>query len=492
MEILDSSQMYYEDNYTIKNYIPSILLMERASYSFYEVLKEEINIENKKILVVCGSGNNGGDGFAIARILKADILFIGNTENFSNETKLNFDIAKKLNLKFVNNIENYNIIIDAIFGIGLNKEISGKHYEIIEKINNSNSYIASVDISSGVNASDGKIMGIAVKSDLCVSFHKAKLGHFLYPARNYYKKLIIKDIGIPYNINYEKNIKRETLKKENIILKNRNPNIHKGMTGKVLIIAGSLGMSGAAYMSATSCLNAGAGVITLAIPKSINHILEEKTTEIMTLALAEMNNCISYEAYDEIENFINKFDIDTVLIGPGLRRNNETMELVNEIIKNYNGNIILDADGLYAVKDNLSIIKNKNIILTPHYGEFLALLNKKEIDNKLKEAENFALKYNINLVLKGADTIITNGRETYINTSGNPGMAVAGMGDVLAGMISSFASQGQNLMEASKNAVYIHGYTGDKLLEEIAEEGIKPSLIMEKLPYIMKEFKRFF
>lgn len=498
MKIVSSSEMREAEKYTIDNILPSILLMENAAEKTVNVIRNEIlDLSEKDVIVVCGSGNNGGDGFAVARKLSAytrsvKIKFIGNFEKLTEDAKLNYNAAKKFEIEFTENAEfkNFDIIVDAVFGTGLSKEITGEYSEIIERINSSGKKIVSVDIPSGVSADNGKIMGCSVKADITVTFQFAKLGHFLYPGRDMCGKLFIEDISIPKSIIEQINLKREAVVKDEIVLKERERNINKTTAGKVIVIAGKKGFSGAAYMSGESALRMGAGLVWLAVPEGINTILECKTTEIITVPLPEgkEGNLIE-ESFEKIEKTVRENKIDTVLIGPGLGREEETQKLVKIVIENIDAKFIIDADGLYALRECMDILRKKECIITPHEGEFERITGKK-IVNRTNDAESLADKYGITVVLKGPDTIITDNRKTYINTSGNPGLAKGGSGDVLAGVIAALISRGYSLIESAKYGVYIHGYTADKIAEKKSMESITAEDVIENIGKVIKEFER--
>lgn len=491
MKIHNSKTAQDADRKAIENYIPGILLMERAASNIYMKLIENYgSVKNKKIIVVCGTGNNGGDGFAVARYLFSDaevsILVCGDTEKITGDAKINYEICKKMGMNIVESFDRqYDIVIDALFGTGLSRNIDGEYAEIIKKINDSGSYIVSVDIPSGLSADTGKICGTAVIANLTVTFHRGKAGHFIYPGRQNTGKLEITDIGIIENDIYGN---LNAVNSNDIKLKDRNPVMHKGDSGKVLIIGGSVGMSGAVCMAASGALRAGAGLITVAIPKSIATIVASKNNEIMTLPLSENEDgTISLKAIQEILEYISKTNPDCVVIGPGMGRNINTIALARKLIDSIKCTKIIDADALYAIKDDAAALKNKRCILTPHMGEFERMSNLTE--NKIEDALNFAKRTGTVLVLKGADTITTNGENVFINTSGNPGMAVGGMGDILAGIIGSLSAQGYGEMEAAYYGVYLHGYCADILEKEIAQESITPTGIVEIMGKAIKELK---
>ena len=496
MKIVSSQEMREAEKYTIAEILPSVILMENAAEKVVQVMKSEYSdLAEKNIVVVCGEGNNGGDGFAVARKVlpfakSVKILFCGDSTKLSEDAELNYRASQKFGIEFIekSEFEKYDIIVDAIFGTGLSREITGNLKEIIENINSSNKKVVSVDIPSGVSADTGKTLGCSVKADITVTFQYAKYGHFLYPGREFCGKLFIEDISILESL--VKGLKREAVMKSEIYLKRRENSINKTTAGKVLIIAGKIGFSGAAYMSSESCLRAGAGLVWLAVPKSINDILENKTTEVITLSFEDgADGNLTENCFDKIEKFIKLNRINTVLIGPGLGREEETLKLVRRVIENIDAKFIVDADGLYAVKECMEILKKKEVIITPHEGEFERITGKK-IVNRVEEAESLADKYGITVVLKGADTITTNGKKSYINTSGNAGLAKGGSGDVLAGMISAFVSRGYSLEEAAKYGVYIHGYTADVIAENNSLESITATDLINNLGMVMKEFER--
>ncbi|BDU50163.1 NAD(P)H-hydrate dehydratase [Haliovirga abyssi] len=509
MKIYSSDQMKNIDFETIKKYIPGNILMEHAGIETVRIIEKKIqNLSEKKVIVLAGAGNNGGDSFVVARglsskVSKLDIYFIGEEEKLSEDSRLNYNICKKLNLNFIKNFEElmelnekfkYDIIIDGIFGIGLNRNVIGEHYNLISFVNNlKNKFVISLDIPSGVNSNTGEIQKIGINADLTIAYHGGKLGHFLYPGREYRGKLSIVDIGIPNIVESEDDLDDiyEIIKKEDIKFKIRNKNIHKGNAGKVVCIGGKTGFSGAIYMASEAALNSGSGLVYSIIPKGINTILEQKSTETITVPIGDEKREY-FRAIDYVEtiNFINEIKPDVIILGPGIGREEETINYILKLLNEINDiNIVLDADGLYAIKDDLAILYGKNIIMTPHMGEFKRII-KSDIKNKLEKAKLFSENYGVITVLKGADTIISNGKKTYINLTGNPGMATAGTGDVLAGIIASFVGQGYNRLEASKISVFLHGYIGDKIAEYESEEGVTANKIIKKIGECIKDIKK--
>ena len=466
-------------------FIPSILLMENAALACVNFIKT-LNVH--RIGIFCGKGNNGGDGFAIARQLIRlgyDVhVFLVLDTAFSGDALINYNILKNTNAKITaitdtELLEYYisasDLTVDAIFGTGIHGEIGGMAREVITAINNYSKAILSVDIPSGVNADTGEVLSVAVKADYTVTFAAYKLGMFLYPGADYTGEIYISDISIPDYI-IEKSpsdiyLTDSAYAKK--LLPERKNNSHKGDYGKVFILGGSIGMTGAVALSSQSSLVSGAGLVTLGIPKSLNSVMEVKLTEVMTYPLPEISGMLSDDAYTLVSEKINSSDI--LLFGPGIGRNESTQKLLFKILKNSQIPIIIDADGLYLLSEHLDILSscNSNLILTPHEMEFARLLNK-NIDevraNRLELSKEFATQYGVTLVLKGHHTIATapDGRQ-YINPTGNPGMATGGSGDVLAGMIAAFAASLPDETNAAVLSVYIHGLAGDIALENSNE-----------------------
>ena len=461
--------------------IPSIVLMENAAISFVK----HINEKNNNFLVICGKGNNGGDGYAIARQLFAKgkniKIFCISNENMSNDCAVNYEICKNMGIEIFYEIEkldklllNTDVIIEGIFGTGLNSEIKGIYYQIIEKINltSNDKIIYSIDIPSGINGDTGEIMGIAVKSDVTVSFVTYKKGFLNLEIKDYLGKVIIENIGLnENNISHlvdEYYLTSKMIKNSHI---ERNENSHKGEFGKVLIFAGSSGFYGAGNIVAKSCVRSGAGLTTVITDKN-NFSLNIYVPEAMSFPI-DFDN-IS-ENFAKLENEI--LESDVIAIGPGIRKTSEALSIFEKLIsfeKNHKGKVIklvLDADALNLLAENMELfekIKNRSV-LTPHLIEFSRLtgLSPEKInENKFEIVKDFAQKYGITLLLKGRNTIITNGKTLFVNSTGNSHMANGGMGDCLTGIICSLAGQKYNLLQSACIAAYLHGKIADELIKE--------------------------
>lgn len=481
--------------------IPSILLMENAALACVEELKNDFNLSLCKVAIFCGKGNNGGDGLAIAKHLyNAGIdvnVYLVNGNEFTGDAKINYDIVNAMDisvdtitdtddLKYV--IRSYDVVIDAILGTGIKGDVRGDVFDVIKLINENARYVLSVDVPSGINSDNGEICGICINADKTVTFAAYKIGMFMYPAADSTGEIVVAPISIPKTViesqNLQINVTDNEFIREN--LPKRSNNSQKSDYGKVLIIAGSRGMTGAAYLASEAALKSGAGLITLACPESINAVLENKTTEVMTLPLSDNNGYFSSSAYSEIINKIDSFD--AVLIGPGLGRTDDVQEFVKTVIKNCDVPVIVDADALYAVAQEKDILRDCtcDLIFTPHAMEMSRLtgLDISYIEeNRIQVSKEFSEETGAVLLLKGHHSIVTAPSLTqYINSTGNSGMASGGSGDVLAGIIASFVARGVDTAIASAMGAYIHGMAGDIAKEYYGEESLSANNILECLP----------
>ena len=497
MRIATSEIMRKIDSYCINELkIPGILLMENAA------LKVIKNLELDKynsFCVICTKGNNGGDGFAVARHLhilnkKIEVFLVGDKDGMSPDCKVNYDILKKIGVKInkVNNIEDINnlresieknqVTIDSIFGTGLSRNVEGIYDSVISIINENSKYIISVDVPSGFDSNTGKVLGNCIRANKTVSFQLYKRGFLNYHTDGLTGKIVVEDIGIPESaINKFHNnefIMDEWMIKNN--MKIRGKYSYKGDYGRILIVAGSSGFTGAAYICAQGAVKSGAGLVTLCCSKEIQPILSSKLVESMT---------ISFDEKDKIKEIIEKSD--AIAIGPGMGDNQSTFELLEYIINNSTKPVVIDADGINVLKNRLDILMNKKcqIILTPHLGE-MSKITGLDIDyikeNRLEVSKKIAKDYNVIVLLKGYNTIITDGNTTVINPTGNSAMASGGMGDCLTGMIASFIGQGYKPMIAAYIAAFIHGYCGEELSRDMF--CVNASHILESLPFVIKKF----
>ncbi|MBC2714703.1 MAG: NAD(P)H-hydrate dehydratase [Desulfobacteraceae bacterium] len=508
MHLLTADEMREMDRQTIESFgLPGRVLMENAGRGAARVLmKKYPDLSSKRVAIAAGRGNNGGDGFVIARYLAhagihVTVYLLSESSHLAGDAADNFNLLAPLNItvKEITSEENFNqvksemahhhIWVDAILGTGLNSEVKSFFKSVINYINRLNRPVLSVDIPSGLHTDSGKPCGTCIRADITATFAFPKIGHILLPGAVYSGELYIIDIGIPPHIVENVPPQHHLISKDTIkqLIRPRACDIHKGGTGHVLVIAGSPGKTGAAVLTAMSALRTGAGLVTLGIPKSLNPIVESQAVEIMTVPLPETETGMhSDETIETILGLLE--DKKCLALGPGMGTDTKTKQLVHFLIKECPVPMVIDADGLNNLAENPDILHSRKseIILTPHPGEMARLVNttpKDVQENRMAFAKEFATNYNVHLVLKGARTLTAHpDGHICINPTGNPGMASAGMGDVLTGMIAGFLSQGYSSRAATQLAVYLHGDAADKLAAQKGPYGYIASDIMDKLP----------
>ena len=499
MKLSRSFQMKEMDKKAIETGIPDIVLMENASIkSLYEIKKRYENINGALCVAFVGVGNNGGDALAISRHLHNNganvfIYMLTSEDKLNSSPKINFEIIKNMGIqyKFVENEDDFNeeivkesdIIIDGIFGIGLSRNVEGIFKKAIELINSSSAFVVAVDIPSGIKADTGEVMGSAVEADLTPTFALAKPGHFLYPARDYIGELEVVDITTPKNIIDEFDASFYAITEEDVLIEQREPNSHKGTYGHLNIIGGSSGKSGAVILASKAALNCGVGLVSSTIPDSINTAFEAHLLEAMSYPAKSQNGMFLDSDIDSILSFAK--DKDAIAFGMGLGISNETKKLTKSILK-INKPLLIDADGINCLAEHVELLKarKETTILTPHPKEFSRLVNKTTkdvLENRLEIAKDFAKEYGVILVLKTADTIIaTPDGKVYINTSGNPGLATGGSGDVLSGMIGAFLASGYSGLQSAINGVFLHGLAADIAIDDgITYESLMPTDVID-------------
>ncbi|MFO7553998.1 MAG: NAD(P)H-hydrate dehydratase [Desulfobacterales bacterium] len=513
MYLVTADEMREMDRLTIESFgLPGRILMENAGLGATRFFLERYkNIENKRIGIVAGRGNNGGDGFVIARYLAQKGMRV-TVYLLSEKQKVEGDAAANLNLLFPLKIPvieipdpkslsahktamlHEAIWIDAILGTGLRSDVKGFYKKIIDFINQSNKPVFAVDIPSGLNSDTGQPCGTCIRADATATFAFAKTGHFLFPGADYTGNLKIVDIGIPPHIASNVGPLQHLLTPDLIrtVFQPRPLDAHKGHTGHLLVVAGSPGKTGAAAMTATSAMRAGAGLVTLGIPASLNAVLEVQVTEAMTEPLPETREGILGAAsFNRIMDLLS--DRKCLTLGPGLGTAPETKTLVYRLLQESKKPIVIDADGLNSLVGCTNILKNLDvpIVLTPHPGEMSRLTGTTAADvqkDRIRCARDFSNKYNVHVVLKGARTVIAHpdGR-VFINPTGNPGMASGGMGDVLTGIIGGFITQGHSPELAAHAGVYLHGAAADFLAENRGPFGYLATDVMNALPEMIKK-----
>ncbi len=500
MKIANVKQMQNMDRSAVENYqIPELLLMENAGLAVTGVISDYIEIPDTSFLVVCGLGNNGGDGFVIARELysrkgQVSVAIIGDPANYSGVAQQNYDILQALPIEntAVESADDLSVllhsssvIVDAIFGTGITRKVEGRYAEIINSINQAGKTVVSVDIPSGINGDNGQIMGVAVQADFTITFGLPKLGNILYPGYNNCGDLYISHISFPPELYQDDNMVVEF--NQWTELPDRDPAGHKGSFGDTLIIAGAASYYGAPHFAANSFLKAGGGYARLAAPETVIKTIAAEGSEIVFLPQKETESgSLALSNLDNLIQVARKADF--VIIGPGISLDSETCELVCELVKTISVPLLIDGDGLTIISQQLQLIKDRKAptVLTPHLGEMARISDSTvaEINsNPIGILQKSARELDAYIVMKGAHSLVgnPNGKIT-INMSGNSGMATAGSGDVLTGTIAAAFGLGLELEKAVCKGVFLHGLAGDLAAEEIGIDGITATDILNFLP----------
>lgn len=484
--------------------IPGLILMENAAHGVFEAIREEI--QPCSVQVFCGTGNNGGDGFAVARILIANgydvqVIVLGDTKKLPADAATNYSFFEE-NGEYCRVIQSETdfeelaqaeVYVDALFGTGLTRDVSGIYATAIEHINAQDSLVVSVDIPSGIHAESGAVMGVAVEADITVTFQYPKIGHFLFPGREYAGELQVVRIGVDEgsDVPLQSNVCVYESDDEDMCLGQRDLNTNKGSYGRLLLVAGSYGMAGAAVLSARAASRAGAGLVTLASCKEVVDVLQQNVPEATCVPLPGKNGSISGEAAGELERLLE--GKTAVAMGPGLGSGDSVAAVIGALITNYDITKVIDADAINALAGHMEFLDHMKgeAILTPHPKEFSRLsgLELQEIlQNPLKAAVDFAVEYEVTLVLKGSTTIIADqfGNATLVCV-GTPGMAKGGSGDVLTGIIAGFAAQGKDPYEAALAGVYIAGMAGERAAELEGEYSMTPMDAVNSIGYAIDQ-----
>lgn len=490
----NASQMKAADTYTIqeKN-ISSLTLMERAAAACVDVMEQrQIDISNP--CVVCGSGNNGGDGFAIARMLlekgtSPKVCFLGQKEHCTGETAHQMALFEKAGGVVGNRYEagEYSVVIDALLGVGLSRPVEGTYQECIEAMNTSGGQKVAVDVPSGISATSGEVLGVAFRADMTVTFQEEKLGLVLYPGREYAGAVVRADIGIDTGKMAEDKEMTCALETADIwrMLPKRLPDSHKGTYGRALIIAGSRGMAGAAYLSALAAYKVGAGLVQI-------YTSEDNRTILQTLLPEAIISC--YDFYDERELIQLIRQADVISIGSGIGTSEKSRKILQTTLEYTQVPCVVDADGLNLLSEHMRYLRDlphDRFIFTPHMKE-MSRITRTSVDElkreKMEWLSRFTNEYPVTCVLKDARTYICReGEHPYVNLSGNAAMAKAGSGDVLAGIITGLLAQGMECFDAAVLGVYLHGLAGDKAQEKHGSYSVLARDLAMELENVLKQ-----
>ena len=515
MKILTSKQMQSVDKKAIKKLgIIGPILMENAGIQITNAILNKFPlIQEEKVVIVSGKGNNGGDGFVVARHLfnrgcEPVVLLLASKKSLQGDAALNAGIADKIGIPIKEIVSDRHwgankrmltkatVVVDAIFGTGLTSPARGLYAAAIEDINKSKAFKVAVDIPSGLSSDTFAVIGPCVKADLTVSLAAAKIAHVFPPAEDYVGELKIGDISVPPSLLEDEKFRLEMVEEEKIrpYFQRRKRASHKGTYGHLLLLSGSVGKTGAAVMAGKAALKMGAGLVTAGVPKSCLPIVARSMMELMTEPLPETEKgTLSGEALPEILRLLK--DKDALMLGPGLSTHPSTAKLVKSLLPRLKLPVVLDADALNILASQTDLLKSlpEPAVVTPHPGEFArmtGLSTKEVLQRRLELVPRFAKRFGVYVVLKGYRTLTASPEGmTYINPTGNPGMATAGSGDVLSGMIAAMIIQEKNILDAVLAAVYIHGLSGDTGAARLGEKSLTAGNMITYLPSAIRSLQ---
>ena len=508
MYLVTAREMQDMDRKTIESFgLPGLVLMENAGRGATRMLLETFpDIQSKTVGIMAGKGNNGGDGFVIARYLhqygaEVTVYLLSTIEKTKGDAETNLRLLSPMGIPVIElpdpshfdrnrrRLDDQDIWVDAILGTGLASDVNGFFKDVIDFLNNSGRPVFSVDIPSGLNSDTGQPHGTCINASATATFAFAKSGHIHYPGFCHTKRLGVVDIGIPKHIvnavaPFQQLVTFEMIHSG---FRKRPPDAHKGTTGHLMVLAGSPGKTGAAAMTSLSAMKTGAGLVTLGLPQSTNQVLETLAIEVMTEPLAETGDGTLAEA--SLDGILRLLEGKTCLaVGPGLGLSEETGSLLEQVLLNAEIPVVVDADGINLLSSRADLLKQISapVVLTPHPGEMARLTGDSTAHiqrNRTESARKFAVESGVHLVLKGARTVIAHpDGSVFINPTGNPAMASGGMGDVLTGIIAGLITQGYSPEYASIAGAFIHGASADGVMEEKGPVGIMATDVMAAIP----------
>jgi NAD(P)H-hydrate epimerase len=512
MRAVTAEEMAEMDRIAIEEVgIPGVVLMENAGRGAAEIIWRYFpELGGKRVAVLSGGGNNGGDGFVIARHLwqqqvEVSVYCLKKLASYRGDAKINLEIIEKLGLPVEENtgsegiatlkekLADADLVVDAILGTGLNAPVRGFYKKVIDLVNQLRLPVLAVDLPSGLNANSGTPMGACIEASVTATLGLPKVGQLVTPGCDFAGHLEVVDIGLPRSVTETAEPPRIWLEPNDLanLVSPRASSSHKGSFGHVLVVGGSVGKTGAGAMAGLGAARAGAGLVTLAVPSSLHELMEIKLMEVMTEPLPETaEQTVAAAALPRLQTLLE--GKQSLALGPGLSTQQETSQVVLELVESSSCPIVLDADGVNGLADNLDVLSRSKapLILTPHPGEMGRLLGRSgaEIqEERLAVVESFSKEYGVTLVLKGARSLIGSpeGR-LAINSSGNPGLASGGTGDVLTGLIAGFLAQGLSPFDASCLGVYCHGKAADRLATRWGDRGMLATDLLVEIPIVMK------
>ena len=508
MKIVTAEQMRAIDARAIEEYgVPGVVLMENAGRQVEQAIVARYpDVGRMKVGIVAGRGNNGGDGFVVARHLaqrgvEVSVMLLAAKSAPSGDARINLDIIDRMGVPIVEvetekafsknerEFAGCDLLVDAILGPGLVSEVEGLYERVINAMNGWGRPVVAVDIPSGLSSDTGVVLGAHIMADLTVTLALPKPAHLLFPAAKAVGELVVADISIPRALLEDDALTVNLLERSEVScwFGPREADAHKGSYGHLLVLAGSVGKSGAAVMAAKGALRVGAGLVTVAVPASANPAVEAATMEAMSFPLPEtVAGTIALGAADMLPTLLE--GKDAVVIGPGITTHAETAQFLHELLEQVRVPTAIDADGVNNIVGHLHLVERKPVpfLLTPHPGEMSRLVGRgiDEIQaDRLGVAGSVARQYGVYVALKGARTVVGHpSGEVFVNPTGNPGLASGGTGDVLAGMIGGFLAQGMSPGEALRAAVFLHGMAADEAAAVCGEQGLIAGDLLELLP----------
>ncbi|MFQ5848433.1 MAG: NAD(P)H-hydrate dehydratase [Candidatus Methylomirabilales bacterium] len=508
MKVVTAKEMHELDRRAAAEYgVSSLILMENAGAGAVREMERHFpRVCRSRVAVVCGKGNNGGDGLVVARHLanrgaSVQVLLLAKKDDLKGDAAINLGIAEKAGISLaevitVRDLHKHrealaaaDLIVDAILGTGLTGPPRGIAVEAIELLNTLGRPLVALDLPSGLGADDGHIQEPCIRAQLTLTFALPKRSLLLFPAAQCAGEVRVVDIGIPRVLSTDPELPVNLTEDEEVraALPPRDPDAHKGTYGHVLVLAGSPGKTGAAALCSLGALRVGAGLVTCAVPEGLNDLMEVKLTEVMTVGLPETEErTVAYQAREPLLGLMEGKRV--LALGPGLSTHPDTARLVAAIIQSAKIPLIIDADGITALARQPEVLSKASVplILTPHPGELGRLLwvpKEEVVEKRIPIAQKVTSTYDVHLVLKGARTLIAEpGGAIYVNPTGNPGMASGGVGDVLTGMIAGLVSQGLPPTLAAVVGVYLHGLAGDLACQDLGPEAMIATDLLDRLP----------
>ena len=505
MKLVTSDVMRQIDSKAIKDGIPSIELMENAGQGIAQAIIADftLDFDDAVFSIFCGKGNNGGDGFVVGRHLflagfEVEFYHVGTPKEFSADAKENYDLVKELEIttteiKSIDELPEIiesDFIIDALFGTGFSGSPKAIAADVIDYINSQPQEIIAIDMPSGLHADDGSYDGTVIDADYTYTLGQPKYGLYVSPGREVSGDVDVISIGIPHDVVDSFSIHNHLITPSYISsnLPERKPDGHKGTFGKLFLLAGSTGMTGASLLASRSALRSGCGMTKIGCPKSVLPMIASSFADTMTYPLPDVaqKGCLAKRGLGEVKKICAEHD--AVVIGPGIGRHFETKELICRLLLSLEKPAVIDADGLHALNGELQILEDckAELILTPHPKEFKNLTGTDvpdDIHARIEVARTFAIEYQTIIVLKGSPTLVAHyDGKVYINQTGNNGMAVGGSGDVLSGIIGSLLAQSIEPIDAALCGVFLHGLAGDIAAFELGQRSMIASDIIDFLP----------